>query len=153
MTPQQLIGYYQRQVSDRSGCGGTVFFACLLIVFLLTGCKTIEYVPVVEHHTEYVAKTDTFIQKDSVFCHDSVYIHSKGDTVWYERWKVEYRDRWKERIVTDTIIRSDSIPVPYPVEKKLNLWGRTKQNFGGYAILILVVAAAVAILRLKKILP
>lgn len=90
----------------------------LLIILMLVGCKTV-YVPVKEVHTEYVTKTDTFRQKDSIFCHDSVYIHSVGDTVWFEKWHTKYRDKIKEVVRIDSFIKNDSIPVPYPVEKKL----------------------------------
>ena len=154
MTPQQLMEYYQEGMRERGGCGGPVLITMfmILLLFVLTGCKT-QYVPVVETHTVYVSKTDTFLQKDSVFFHDSVFIHSKGDTVWYERWKVEYRDRWKERIVTDTVMRSDSIPVPYPVPAQLSAWQKIKVDFGGYAILIVIAVITVLIYRLKKILP
>ena len=126
----------------------TNYYKTLLLIMLLSlvGCKQIEYVPVVEHHTEYINRTDTFIQKDSVLLHDSVFIHMKGDTVWYEKWHTQYRDRWHERIVTDTLLRADSIPVPYPVEKKLTAWQQTKQNYGGWAMGILAALIVILIL-------
>jgi hypothetical protein len=70
----------------------------------------------------YRAKTDTFIQKDSVHVKDSVFIHSKGDTVWYEKWHTKYVDRWNKRVVCDTLIKTDSIHVPYPVPAQLSRW-------------------------------
>ena len=116
--------YYERKLQrsgrDVKGCLYCLIgFVIILLMLLFTSCKSVKYVPVVEHHTEYVTKTDTFIQRDSVFQHDSVFIHMKGDTVWYEKWHTRYIDRWHERIVSDTIMRADSIPVPYPVEPVL----------------------------------
>lgn len=144
--------YYERKLlrsefSMKVCCGCFIAMIFLLLIAgILSGCKQVEYVPVVEHHTEYVAKTDTFIQKDSVFCHDSVFVHMKGDTVWFERWRTQFRDRWHERIVTDTLMRADSIPVPYPVEKRLTRWQQVKQDYGGWAIGILLALIVAIIL-------
>jgi hypothetical protein len=44
---------------------GWGILVCLLIT-LLAGCKTIKYVPVETVKTEYVTKTDTLIQKDTI---------------------------------------------------------------------------------------
>jgi hypothetical protein len=67
-------------------------------------------VPVV--HTEYVYKES----KDTAYVRDSVYIKEvqKGDTIRI----TEYRDRYRFRYITttDTIVRVDSVAVPYPVE-------------------------------------
>lgn len=128
--------------------------ATVAICYVLTGCTTTKYVPVVEHHTEYVTKTDTFIQKDSIFCHDSTYIHDKGDTVLIEKWHTKYIDRWHESVRTDSFIKRDSIPVPYPVEKKLTKWQQTKLDWGGEAIiavsLILFVIIWLIIKRVQR---
>lgn len=116
-----------------------VMIATVAICYMLTGCTTTKYVPVVEHHTEYVTKTDTFIKRDSIYCQDSTSIHDKGDTVLIEKWHTEYRDRWRETVHTDSFIKRDSIPVPYPVEKKLTKWQQTKLDWGGEAIIALIV--------------
>ena len=64
--------------------------------------------------------------------------------------------RWRERYVVqrDTIYRSktDSVAVPYPVERKLSRWEKTKQDIGGIAIgaFIAVVSAVVIWLNIKK---
>lgn len=113
--------------------------AVLLLSFLLSGCKSVEYVPVETVKTEYVTKTDTFIQKDSLVMHDSVYIHSKGDTVWYEKWHTKYKDRIVTKVVVDSVIKTDSIQVPYPVEKKLTRWQQLKMDWGGTAMIVLAV--------------
>ncbi len=127
-----------------------VGIATLVIFALLSSCTTTKYVPVVEHHTEYVTKTDTFIQKDSIFCHDSTYIHDKGDTVLIEKWHTKYIDRWHESVRTDSFIKRDSIPVPYPVEKKLTKWQQTKLDWGGEAILALMVLMFIIIWLIIK---
>lgn len=106
----------------------------LSVAVMFGGCKSIQYVPVETIRTEIIHKTDTFIQKDSCVVKDSVFIHAKGDTVWYEKWHTKYIDRWKEVIRTDTLIKNDSIQVPYPVEKKLSRWQQVKMDVGGIAL-------------------
>ena len=84
----------------------------LLLLFLVCSCKTTEYVEVPVVHTEYVYKES----KDTAYVRDSVYIKEvqKGDTIRI----TEYRDRYRFRYITttDTIVRVDSVAVPYPME-------------------------------------
>ena len=84
----------------------------LLLLFLICSCKTV-YVPVPgETKTEYIYKEN----HDTAFVKDSIYIKEvqKGDTIRI----TEYRDRYRFRYITttDTIVRVDSVAVPYPVE-------------------------------------
>ena len=102
----------------------TIF--CLVCLW---GCKT-QYIPVEKVITEYKSKTDTFIQKDSVLVKDSVFIHSKNDTVWYEKWHTKYIDKVRYELKTDTLIKKDSIQVPYPVEKPLTKWQQICLDYG-----------------------
>lgn len=125
---------------------GWVLIAVLAVMCL--GCKSVQYVPVetVRTDTCYVNK----IRTDSVYVRDSVVVERGGDTIKVTAW------RWRERYVVqrDTIYRSrtDSIAVPYPVERKLTLWKKMKQDIGGIAIgaFIVVVSAVVIWLNIKK---
>lgn len=86
--------------------------SALMLLFFVCSCKTV-YVPVPgETKTEYVYMES----KDTAYVRDSVYIKEvqKGDTVRI----TEYRDRYRFRYITttDTIVRVDSVAVPYPVE-------------------------------------
>lgn len=86
--------------------------SALMLLFFVCSCKTV-YVPVPgETKTEYVYMES----KDTAYVRDSVYIKEvqKGDTIRI----TEYRDRYRFRYITttDTIIRMDSVAVPYPVE-------------------------------------
>lgn len=95
----------------------------LMIVMILSvalvGCKTKEYVPIVEHHTDTLRLVQH--HRDSIYLHDSTFVREyiQGDTVRIvtEMWHTKYRDRLK----TDTLYRSrtDSVPVPYPVIKEV----------------------------------
>lgn len=117
-------------------------------VLLLTGCKTV-YVPV-----ETVLKDTIYISKkvtDSVWVerltHDSIYIHEKGDTILVEKWHTEYRDRWRDRLLTDTVYqhKCDTIREVFTneVEKPLTWWQQTRMDIGGWAVLALVILAGI----------
>lgn len=125
------------------------FLAVVTLCCLLCSCRT-QYVTVPEYHTEYISKTDTFIKRDSIMKHDSVYVSIKGDTVTVEKWSVLYRDRWREKAFHDTIIKTDSIRVPYPVEKKLTRWQQLKVDLGEYVMVLLAMLMALYLLRKKK---
>jgi len=127
-----------------------VFLSIIAIIaaLLLCGCRSIQYVPVETVKKEYVSKTDTFVKRDSVYKRDSVMVTVKGDTVFVNRWNVTYKDRWRERIKTDTVFRTDSIRVPYPVEKKLTMWESLKIKAGGFIFVLFVLAIILYLSRL-----
>ena len=119
-------------------CGYLVTVLLLVVVaFVLCGCSTVKYIPV------ETVKTDTVyqavIKKDSVYLHDSVYVKEwkNGDTIYRDR------DRWHtkyvEKEVHDTLYQSktDSIAVPYPVEKELTWWEKKKIEFGELAMVVM----------------
>lgn len=115
-----------------------VIFIVLMMIILFNSCSPkVIYVP--EYHTEVVTRTDSVVKIDSVHVKDSVIIKQAGDTIEIDRWHTEYQDRWRERIVVDSIIKVDSVSVPYPVEKKLSKWQQAKVDWGGWAMLIVVV--------------
>lgn len=125
-----------------------IFWAAIL--FLLCSCKT-KYVPVPEYHTEYITKTDSFIQRDSIYKTDSVYMWLKGDTVYKEKYTTVYKDKWREKYVCDTLIKTDSIRVPYPVEKQLTKWQKIKMDVGEYLIAIsFILLLALALIKGRK---
>ena len=123
--------------------------ACFIIVCLimLTACSATRDIPVESVRTEYVDRVRE--SRDSIYLHDSVFVLMKGDTLFVDRW----HNRYTERRVHDTtyINRSDTIriAVPVEVEKNLTLWQRLKVEFGGYAILGLLVICFV-LYRIRK---
>lgn len=91
-----------------NGCGSRMMVAAVFVVVLLfTSCATrtqIEYRDrIVDHYITKVEK-DTVIEK----MHDSVYVHAKGDTIWFEKWHTKYVDKivlrhdtcWRDSVVT-----------------------------------------------------
>lgn len=99
------------------------------VIGALMGCKSVRYVPVPEYHTEYKTKTDSFVKRDSVWVKDSVWLWMQGDTVYKERWHTKHTERNVYHNKTDTVMKTDSVRVPYPVEKELGKWELTKIEY------------------------
>lgn len=108
-----------------------------------TSCR-IQYVPVETVRTEY--KTRDSIRIDSMYQQDSVYVLVKGDTVYQYKYKYLYKYQYLNR--TDTVIKVDSIQVPYPVEKRLNRWQSIKMEFGGWAFGLVIAFVLIIIGRI-----
>lgn len=119
----------------------------ILSAVALVGCKTKEYVPVVEHHTDTLRLVQH--HRDSIYLHDSTFVREyvQGDTVRIvtEMWHTKFRDR----LNTDTIYRSrtDSVPVPYPVVKEvaaeLSVWQKFRLHLAN--ILLMTVGLFVGL--------
>lgn len=96
--------------------------------------------------TEYKDRVHEVQTVDSVT--DTRFVWVSGDTV------VSWRDRvkWRERVVRDTVrvIRTDTVREPYPVERELTRWERTKMDLGGVALGGLAVAVCIAVVWLIK---
>ena len=101
----------------------------LVISLCLATCRSIEYVPVETIRTEY--KTRDSIRYDSIYKHDSIFYQVKGDSIYKYVKQMEYRYIFINR--TDTVLKTDSVQVPYPVEKELNRWQKIKIELGGWA--------------------
>ena len=111
----------------------------------LCSCRT-KYVPVESVRTE-IEYRDRW-QRDSIHVHDSTFIYIKGDTVFRDRWHMEYKDRTLRD--TTYIERTDRVQVPYPVERKLTKWQSVKQEIGGIAIGVIVALSFVIVWLMRK---
>lgn len=118
----------------------------LVSAICFTGCRTTQYVPVETIKTEY--KTRDSIRHDSIYQRDSIYVIDRGDTVYTYKDRYLYKYLYLNRI--DTVIRTDSIQIPYPVEKALTRWQKAKIELGGWAFGVLIMLAIVLIIRLLK---
>ena len=125
--------------------------ACALIT-MCTGCTTTQYVPVIEHKTDTVYQNK--VKHDSIWQHDSVQIMIKGDSVTIDRWHTKYVS--KEVHDTTYISKTDSVPVPYPVEKlvpaELTTWQKLRINIGTFMIFATLLFAVGWLLK-RKLLP
>lgn len=124
------------------------------LISLLSGCKSVQYVPVETVRTDSVY-IDRY-QHDSIYQRDSVFVNrwTAGDTVYQDKvvWKYVYRDK----VVYDTvaILRSDMVRVPYPVERRLTTWEQVRLNVGGWAIgaviIFILIVVGIIVYKLKQ---
>lgn len=108
----------------------------LTLAICFTSCRT-KYIPVETIRMEYKTRDST--RYDSIYQRDSVYMLVNGDTVYLYKYKYLYRYLTINK--ADTVIKTDSIQVPYPVEKQLTRWQALKMELGGWAfgIIMLIV--------------
>ena len=118
----------------------------LMSAICFTGCRTTQYVPVETIKTEY--KTRDSIRHDSIYQRDSIYVIDRGDTVYTYKDRYLYKYLYLNRI--DTVIKTDSIQIPYPVEKALTRWQKAKIELVGWAFGVLIMLAIVLVIRLLK---
>lgn len=123
----------------------------ILTIFLMSGicftnCRNIKYVPVETVKTEY--KTRDSIRFDSIYEHDSIFLFVKGDTVYKEKYRYKYRYLTINK--TDTVMLTDSVQIPYPVEKQLTRWQQMKIELGGWAVGVIIILSIVLMLKLFR---
>lgn len=125
----------------------------LFLVLAITGCAS-QKVVTVEHVTHDTIRI-TQQQRDSIVLHDSIHVseRTQGDTVFVEvtRWHTQYRDR----LLLDSIyaVRTDSVPVPYPVEKKVPSalsWFQKMEIWLGRFVLVSLAVLAVVWMAKRK---
>ena len=123
----------------------------LLSVVLLVGCTTTRYVPVPSVSVDSVY-VDRWL-RDSVYLKDSVFVNqwTQGDTVYRDKvvTKYQYKDRW--RYDTMAIVRVDSVQVPYPVEKDLGWWEKTRLYSFPVLVAMIAVLAFIVVWLVKKL--
>ena len=106
----------------------------MFIIFMMASCRT-EYIPIesVRYDSIYFAK----MQKDSIYIQDSIYIKEKGDTVFVDKFKYIY----KYVNIQDTcfIEKTDSVLIPYPIERKLTWWERKTKNLGDWIVELIII--------------
>lgn len=148
-----------------------------IIIILLTSaicllsCKTVtEYVPIEIKTTETITIRDTTIQKELVQYEDSTAVK---DTASYLSNPYAYSwARWNNGVLEHSlkiwpgaflvvevpkyveVTRNREVPKIVEVEKKLSRWEQTKVNYGGYAMVILLILLVVIsgriIYRIRK---
>ncbi|WP_347026379.1 hypothetical protein [Bacteroides ovatus] len=123
-----------------------LYIILLMLAICLTSCRSIKYVPVETVKTEY--KTRDSIRFDSIYEHDSIFLFVKGDTVYKEKFRYKYRYLTINK--TDTVMLTDSVQIPYPVEKQLTRWQQMKIELGGWAVGVIVILSIVLMLKLFR---
>ena len=122
------------------------FAAFCILVFSLASCGATR--PLVKEGEVRAEWRDRYTERrDSVYLHDSVYIHSKGDTVYLERWHTRIRDR----TLRDTLYlhKTDSVYVETQVKKSSAIAdiNSTLRVLGCTAVILAVIIFVLKILR------
>lgn len=125
-----------------------------IILSSLAGCKSVQYVPMETVRTDSIY-VDRY-QRDSIYQRDSVFVNrwTAGDTIYQDKvvWKYVYRDKVKYDTVA--ILRSDTVRVPYPVERRLTTWEQVRLNVGGWAIgaviIFILIVVGIIVYKLKQ---
>lgn len=97
---------------------------------------------------------------------ETVVLKENGDTARHDKERIVYVASHREKELEYKVqqqdstinalrlqlesVKSDSIPVPYPVERDLSRWEQTKMDFGGAAIGATVVVLCIAVIWLIK---
>lgn len=146
LTPEE-----QEQVAFQSAfygcCTYALAFVLAVILCVLLGSCSVPKATVVERVTHDTVQI-TRQQRDSIYLRDSIYVRERtqGDTVFLEvtRWHTQFRDRWHHDSIY--LSRRDSIPVPYPVEKRvpaqLSSWQQLRIWMGNIVLIALALCAA-----------
>lgn len=111
--------------------GWFVGVIAIALLFMCSGCTTVKTIEVEKVRTDTVYQNHTM--RDSIYVEqrDSIALHSKGDTVTIDRW--HWRDRWRERVVRDTVYKSktDTVVVNRVTESHGTVgtwWQRVKHD-------------------------
>lgn len=125
------------------------FMCIILLASAIWSCRSIKYVPVesIQYDSVYLNK----VVKDSIYIKDSVLL-VKGDTIIEYRYKYIYQ--YKDKTDTLYVTKTDSVQVPYPVEKQLTWWQQFQIDVGGWAIGIAIISVIIVIMvvvrKMKK---
>lgn len=118
----------------------------IIVLLCLSACRSVKYVPVETVRIEY--KTRDSIRHDSIYKHDSIFYQVKGDSIYKYVKQMENRYIFINR--RDTVLKTDSVQVPYPVEKQLNRWQKIKIELGGWAFGGMLIGVLIALWLIYK---
>lgn len=86
------------------------------------------------------------VQTDSVVVRDSVRVWMQGDTIHHDRWRVEYRDRWRDKVREVVKIQTDTLVMTKFVKES----GR-KTGFPVVGLMFLMVFCVIIIFVRKRV--
>lgn len=167
------MDYYEEKMRKRAGSYKVVFwsFVCIvvcLIALAFVGCQSVKYVPVETVRTEYKTKTDTVKLTDTLRSEKETVLREARpeDSAMIAKLGIRLQDNERLLILlqsklmessskqyeshTDTIIKTDSVQVPYPVEKKLTKWQQFKMDFSELIIGIILISSLLFCIYLAR---
>ena len=151
------------------GCAGAgitvlIIIAALAMMLCLCACKTqtkVVQVPTYLHDTTTVYRYNVRHDTLHSYTRDSVFIYTKGDTVYHNAVRIVDNSRVVYRC--DTVHSNKVVERPVvvtktevkQVEKQLTRWQRLKMNLGGWLLAVLAAAllggAVYGIIKLRRL--
>lgn len=144
-----------------------ILFAFALVV--LAGCKSVEYVPVetvheIHHnHTDSIHTTDSIVREKTttIMKLDSAAMARYGiqlkaaEYAWLVKTEeLEHQLQRLEETHNDTVHKTDSVPVPYPVTeyiaKPLSWWQKLRIWLGNTILALGGIVIAYGVIKLKR---
>jgi hypothetical protein len=148
--------YYNKLYNERAkksmvACFYSMMGIILLLIFslLFSSCKNVQYIPVERVVTEYINRTDTVNKTDTLISEKETIIR-EADSSLIAKLGLQLKENERAILVlqrqlekqiskesehkTDTVIKTDTIQVPYPVERTLTKWEQVKMDYGAIAI-------------------
>lgn len=161
------VWYYNHKydlssTKSMKGCFYSLAGVIIIVVIslLLSSCESIQYIPVEKVKTEYINRTDTVNKIDTLISEKETIIR-EADSSLVARLGLQLKANERAILIlqkelerqvskesehrTDTVIKTDSVQVPYPVEKKLTKWQQVKMDAGGVAMGVCLVVVIVII--------
>lgn len=150
-----------------TGCTRTTYVPVESVRTEYVGADTTALMRLVGYLREQVRSKDRAIDSLMQSYSERLVLNDKGDTLRHDRERIVYRSSYRQKELeklleskNDSIrylrqklesIKADSIPIPYPVDRKLTKWERAKMDFGGFALGgVAVVVCAIVVWLIRK---
>lgn len=139
----------------------------VLTAFLLAGCVTTRYVPVETVRTEYKSKTDTIIKKDTIKSEKVTVLReaNESDSMMLAQMGIKLKNNERllillqnqlneakshySEVKTDTVLKCDTIKVPYPVEKQLSFFQQIAVDWFLYSLIVCAILIITVLVKSK----
>lgn len=123
-----------------------IFIFALLLS--LSSCSPKVYNPISSRDSSYYGHRDSIYVRDSIYIDRTITIREKGDTIYITEFQDRYRDRWRDRVVVDTLWRDKAVEITVPVEKPLTWWQKLWITLGKVFAGILAGVVLVFVIRI-----
>lgn len=126
--------------------------AVVAMITAISSCSTPQVVETsANKSTEKEVYYNVTVIRDTLLQRDSVYHYEKGDTILIEKWHNVYNPVYKTQIVTDTIVKTDTITntiqVPQVADNKVSFWQRLYEGFMSALIFLVVCVVLYNVIR------
>lgn len=148
------------------GCTATKYVPVESVRTEYVGKDNAELLNIIKSLSEQITQKDRRIDSLMRSRNERLVLNDRGDTLRHDTelivYRSSHREKELERLVeaqNDSIselrqrlesTKADSIPAPYPVERKLTKWEQVKMAYGGEAIIALAVVVIAAVVWLIK---